>query len=1795
MAGSCVSPCSNLARAGWCPGGFECIDGSCAVGCDADADCDGILDSHESTSAALDSDDDGSPDYLDRDSDNDGVPDSTEAGDLLLETPPLSTPDGDGLADFRDSDSDNDLIPDGLEVGPVATFPIDSDGDGQPDYRDEDSDGDGILDRCEASDHGGICLNNSLLNAGTVVDTDDDGTFDYLEKDSDGDGISDSLEARSKPWDPGTFDSAGVDSDGDGTPDYRDTDSDGDGVLDSDEDSNGDGIVNCQVDGAGNPILDTRSVPSCTNFYYDYNPGCPNAKCLLAETSRVHADTDRDGIGDLSDGIALVCSDSNLKPINVFSLRFGDYALTLDENFGNTQLLNRGGSQVGLRFHDSDSNRGSYAVAGFLLNKAPSTQAVATQIVDPTRELIEKALTQSAVDAGLMQAATNVSDVTLVINRNFTSFDGYGVVISRYRIQTSSTVSIRKLRDRLVSGLGTNLDSFSASSGGPTSRDFTLLLETRYRYDNENGGAVVLVGALTPTGTSVDDDDSYSYRTKCSEQSNCASRDGCVFTGGSCVEDTNYQLPIFHMQNIAGGSALAQFGDAMAALCQSDVQEHGALDFLWVVDNSGSMGDEIGQVEASSRLFFDLLGNTEADYRVGQTTTQLTDSDWPPQSRFDNPTADESLMVTDNTSVGYVAVNGLLRGGFTGAVAGQAGASLVDRDSFCSGGYDPACYFEERLPGAYSSVPFEYGLISGQWAAYRAGAAPVCNALTESDCDANESCAWTGTTCTENRCASESSSLSCDGVGHCIRLNQGACALESSCEWNGSTCNSVTCSNYTSQSGCEGNSGCAFVDTECTDHPGRYCKELSILGQTSCEADPRCHWYGWNSFEMCVSNHCAAFDENPTACEADSRCANYYWDFCVDEITQGNAVGCEWRPQANTCESSLGLACWIAESSSDCTSLAPRCEWSNNACRIGESHAGVLCSASNQSECMAQGGNFQGGTYCEWNASTSSCAPKLRYQFRNESARVMVILSDEEACSLRDGVDEAGMRANNGICDWFGDYGVGITEYESDIRAARMRSFVSYYRSRGFTVYAITGDKADPSEVTGGGNGGCVTASNSAEAGQGYIDVAEATGGGWGSICASDLYPSIESIVIGSIAKASPYRLEGFIGGANVQPIPATLKVVAEVCDLSEEYPGCTSGTHMAVLPRSRDNGFDYDAVTNAIIFYGNARPTSLGDVTVSYRYWVDLAQPPEGNVDCPCPETNAPSCGCDAGLACGWEGTTDLCDANSTWANCDLAPGCTWNTANGGECLFNGRCEPDPTCGGACSDTEVCNPETGLCECDLICGEGCAPGQVCDAVESSATCGACLCDTTCGGGCPAGQSCNGDPGSDSCGQCGCDITCAGGCEAGLECNADPESAGCGFCAPPQCGNCPSGFVCDPTAGICVCDNLCGGGCPGGTTCDTDNTSQTCGQCLCDVTCGGDCPVGTVCDSQTGSETCGLCRVDPTCGVAGDCNQDCTAGATETVCESMMGCGWNAWNDTCSSELCSTCNPNTGLCEADSVNCECGPTEVYDPPTLSCACDATCGLSCAPGLSCDGDSNSQTCGECICDTSCGGDCPTGLLCDTNAGCGGLSESQCGTGETQCVWESTQAECLSIFCGQCVVDTTCGGGCSEGEACNPVTGLCEPQCPACSSGSVCDPLTGDCICDQTCGGGSCPVGSFCDADIGSTSCGNCVCIAEAPAAGCPAGQLFDDGSTCAAFATGGACEAQTGCVVDASTDTCISPTCGQCVLDATCGGDCPPGFICDPLSGLCIPDFNCGGCPVNFECDPLTGACVPLGG
>ncbi len=114
---------------------------------DPDYDNDTIADGHEVQFGGEDhdTDDDGTIDAMDLDSDGDGHPDADEAGDTLLETPPIDT-DGDGAPDYVDTDSDSDGVTDDLDNCPLVrnANQADADGNGVGDVCDGDRDGDGV-------------------------------------------------------------------------------------------------------------------------------------------------------------------------------------------------------------------------------------------------------------------------------------------------------------------------------------------------------------------------------------------------------------------------------------------------------------------------------------------------------------------------------------------------------------------------------------------------------------------------------------------------------------------------------------------------------------------------------------------------------------------------------------------------------------------------------------------------------------------------------------------------------------------------------------------------------------------------------------------------------------------------------------------------------------------------------------------------------------------------------------------------------------------------------------------------------------------------------------------------------------------------------------------------------------------------------------------------------------------------------------------------------------------------------------------------------------------------------------------------------------------------------------------------------------------------------------------------------------------------------------------------------------------------------------------------------------------
>ncbi|WNC71018.1 OmpA family protein [Thalassotalea psychrophila] len=262
---------------------------------DEDSDNDGIPDSEE---GSVDTDEDGIPDYLDEDSDNDGIPDADEG---TVDT------DEDGIPDYQDQDSDNDGIPD------VDEGTVDTDEDGIPDYLDEDSDNDSIPD----------------VDEGTV-DTDEDGIPDYQDQDSDNDGIPD-------------VDEGIVDTDEDGTPDYQDQDSDNDSIPDVDEgsvDTDEDGIPNYQdedSDNDGTPDADEGTTDTDEDGIPDYIDESDTE--IIANNTEL--DSDNDGISDIEEGNEDLDNDGIPNHLDTDS--DGDGILDADENgdFNNDGINDR--------------------------------------------------------------------------------------------------------------------------------------------------------------------------------------------------------------------------------------------------------------------------------------------------------------------------------------------------------------------------------------------------------------------------------------------------------------------------------------------------------------------------------------------------------------------------------------------------------------------------------------------------------------------------------------------------------------------------------------------------------------------------------------------------------------------------------------------------------------------------------------------------------------------------------------------------------------------------------------------------------------------------------------------------------------------------------------------------------------------------------------------------------------------------------------------------------------------------------------------------------------------------------------------------------------------------------------------------------------------------------------------------------------------------------------------------------------------------------------------------------------
>ena len=615
-----------------------------------DRDGDGLLDVDE---ARVGTDPDNP------DTDGDGLPDGLEErnGDGVVnvgETDPLSPDtDCDGLSDGEEDankngrvdpgetdprarDTDGDLLSDGLELGrtsspdPACSFTADADPSTTTDPLRADTDGDGINDGIEDAnrngrrDAGETDPRNADTDGDGIADGDEDrnqnhrvdpGETDPLvpDVDTDGDGITDPVERNITGTDP-----TKADTDGDGIPDgledrnhdgivnpgetsalHKDTDCDG--LADGEEDANKNGRVdpgetdptNADTDGDG--ILDgvelgrtTSPEPACTGFSGDADP--------LTTTDPLDPDTDGDGIADGAEDLnrdgkvdageldprnptdatptaVAACGTQNLAPVTLHVEAAADVMLATRPTFSEVGTITHGGAVAGKMVFAPAGAGQPDAMAAFAVIKTPAGS------------------TAIAEEQAVRSAFGGISSPVI---QSFTTWDGYEAVRALYDLSGNGDLK-RKARDLVGAILpgATGLLSGDAGVNGP----FKLQVEYVVRSPQRAVVVASLVKASAYTGDNV-----------------------------------------WRLDDVANGSALGQATDATSAACERFTSTPWPkIDFLWVIDNSGSMDDDQQALANAANAMGAQLDGAAIDWRIAVITT---DADQKGTSMVKNFTTD---------------------------------------------------------------------------------------------------------------------------------------------------------------------------------------------------------------------------------------------------------------------------------------------------------------------------------------------------------------------------------------------------------------------------------------------------------------------------------------------------------------------------------------------------------------------------------------------------------------------------------------------------------------------------------------------------------------------------------------------------------------------------------------------------------------------------------------------------------------------------------------------------------------------------------------------------------------------------------------------------------------------------------------------------------------------------------------------------------------------------------------------------------------------------------------------------
>jgi hypothetical protein len=626
------------------------------------------------------------------DTDGDGLSDGTEGAVVNGTVQP-------GETDPRKKDTDGDGINDGVETTTTKTNPVqaDTDNDGCKDGA-EDLNQNGVVDPGETDPKDG-----KDCGATNLTDTDNDGIPDKIE-DKNGNGVYDASAGETNWQNPDT-DADGLpdgvedaNKDGQvsiGETDPRLKDSDCDGLIDGPtagatlgEDLNGNGVVDAGETDPTNSDSDADGLVDGLELGVKVNPDPTNCKNFVADgdtntTDPNKKDSDGDGI---SDGSEDANQNGKVDPGELDPKNPGD-------GTGPAGKVCTAQNLVPIIFKEESQPDIKIALpTSFkeIVNISVGGKTKGVMGYDATNKVAFLVYRQAAPgsaknptadESALRSTIQGVGGLTNPTTQTFSTWDGYPALSAFY--DQTGNVDLKARANALanaLAGAGAGALVGNAGVAGP----FKLQAEYVHRSDK----SVVVLVALTPLA--------------------------------------NYKEPaIFTVGDLAGGSALAQFGDGSAVQCEVFNAGSGVVDFIFSVDNSGSMGSSQQALANTAAAMIAELSNSALDWRIGLVTNSYHEA-----SSYNGSGVFRGFTRNADEFKGWLTQNNTCSAGFCNKSGGLVACTNNNDCWIGINGY----YYEDCLQAAAKAVhDVTPGTVTEQKKKARAGAAIVIIILGDAD------------------------------------------------------------------------------------------------------------------------------------------------------------------------------------------------------------------------------------------------------------------------------------------------------------------------------------------------------------------------------------------------------------------------------------------------------------------------------------------------------------------------------------------------------------------------------------------------------------------------------------------------------------------------------------------------------------------------------------------------------------------------------------------------------------------------------------------------------------------------------------------------------------------------------------------------------------------------------------------------------------------------------------------------------------------------------------------------------